>query len=136
MKAQRVFAYLIDGILIGILSSIICFVAGIEVQTLWSSGTGIRILYNPVMLMTLGVATVYFLTDVMNGGSPGKKLLGITVTYDPGKDKFSTALTRSLVKVLSIHLLIGIIMFFLSDADSSLHDKVTGTRVQKKVVVA
>ena len=131
MKTQRVLAYIIDAILIGIVSSILCFLAGLDVKTLWSSG-GIRVLYNPVMLMNLGVAAVYFLTDVLNHGSPGKKMLGLVVMHTiPDRDRFATAAIRSLVKVLSIHVLIGIIIFLIRDQYSSLHDKVAGTRVEK-----
>lgn len=137
MKAQRVFAYLIDGILIGILSSILCTILGLKVSTLWVSPAGIELMYNPVTLFWIATGVAYFLTDVMNGGSPGKKLLGLTVVQNtPEKDRFSTAATRALVKVLSIHLLIGVILFIAGDADSSLHDKVSGTKVQKKLVVA
>ncbi|HLF62327.1 MAG TPA: RDD family protein [Saprospiraceae bacterium] len=144
MKAQRVFAYLIDAIFIGVLSSVICMVTGLQIETLWTSGIGLRFVYNPVALLSLGVAVVYFLTDVMSGGSPGKKILGLMVSRNipvptgrqVEKDRFSTAITRSLVKVLSIHLIVGIILFLIGEDNSSLHDKLSGTRVQKKVVVA
>lgn len=137
MKAQRVFAYIIDGILIGILSSILCAIFGLKVSTLWTSPAGIEFMYNPVTLFWIAVAAAYFLTDVMNNGSPGKKLLGLTVVQStPEKDRFSTAATRALVKVLSIHLIIGIILFIAGDPDSSFHDKLSGTRVQKKLQVA
>lgn len=137
MRAQRIFAYIIDAILIGIVSSILCAITGFEIRTLWTSDFGIYILYNPVTLLTLGVAALYFLTDVMSAGSPGKKMLGLAVTQNSDeKDLFPTAITRAVVKVLSIHLLIGVIMFFFAEEHSSLHDKVSGTSVQKKVVVA
>lgn len=136
MKAQRVFAYIVDGILIGILTSILCAILGLKISTLWSGGV-VDIVYNPVALFSLAMAAVYFLTDVMYDGSPGKKLLGLTVIRStPEKDRFSTAATRALVKVLSIHLVIGVILFIVGDPDSSLHDKLSGTKVQKKLAVA
>lgn len=137
MKAQRVFAYIIDGILIGIMSSILCAIFGLQISTLWSNGAGIDILFNPVALFTLAMAALYFMTDVMYNGSPGKKLLGLSVVQSsPEKDRFSTAATRALVKVLSIHLIIGVILFITGDQDSSLHDRLAGTKVQKKLQVA
>ncbi len=136
MKAQRVLAYLIDAIFIGILSSVICMITGLEIQTLWTSG-GLSVLYNPVAILSLGVSALYFLTDVMSGGSPGKKVMGLVVTQNaPEKAGFSTAITRALVKVFSIHLIVGIILFLIGDANSSLHDKLSGTSVQKKAVIA
>ena len=135
MKAQRIFAYIIDAILIGILSSIVCFVSGFSIQTLVAAG-GLAIFYNPVSIVALIVSAVYFLTDGMSGGSPGKKVLGLMVTPSLQKDRFSNAVTRALVKVLTIHLIVGVILFLIErDGGSSLHDKVAGTRVQKAIPV-
>ena len=135
MRTQRIFAYIIDVIIIGILSGILCSIVGLEVKTLWSSAEGVRVIYNPVSLVGLAISALYFLTDVMTEGSPGKKLLGLRVIPpSPEKDMFSTAATRALVKVISIHLFIGVILFFLMDP--SLHDRLAGTTVNKKAALA
>lgn len=135
MKAQRIIAYIIDAIFIGIVCSILCLVAGLEVQSVWASG-GIEVMYNPVTLFWLGTSVLYFLMDGLRGGSPGKTILGLTVTSGSTATSLSAALIRSLVKVLSIHVLIGVILFLIGDEGSSLHDKIAGTRVQKKIAVA
>lgn len=135
MKAHRVIAYLLDAIILGVISSILCFLAGIELEIVSLSHAGAHIIYNPLVLMNLGVGIVYFLTDVLYGGSPGKKMLGLQVNMiSAGNDRFRSALVRSLIKVLSIHVLIGVIFFFLMD--SSLHDKAANTRVGRKVAIA
>jgi uncharacterized RDD family membrane protein YckC len=137
MKAQRVFAYIIDAIFIGVISGILCTITGLNITTLWAADFGVAAFYNPVSMISLAVAVVYFLTDGLSGGSPGKKILGLAVTpVSPAKERLPMAITRALVKVISIYVIIGIILFFTSDEHSSLHDKLAGTRVQKKIAIA
>lgn len=131
MKAQRVFAYIIDVLLIGILTSVICAISSLQIRLLWESNL-VEVLYNPVTLVSLAVSCMYFLMDVLRGGSPGKKLLGLTVSAGGSGQSFGTALTRSAIKVLSIHAIIGIIIFLAGNEHTSLHDKIAGTRVEKK----
>jgi uncharacterized RDD family membrane protein YckC len=134
MRAHRIFAYIIDSILLGVLTSLVCFIIGLDITMLFVRETGIRILFSPVSIVAFVVSTAYFLTDVLRNGSPGKKILGLRVSVTtPG---LGPAVTRALVKVFSINIIIGIILFFFGDAHSSLHDKAAGTRVDKKMVTA
>ncbi len=130
MRARRILAYLIDIVLIGILCGIIGLILGISPQALWTSGTGVSLVKNAFAQMSLVVSALYFLTDVLWGGSPGKKLLRLTVVrkVDAGA-KFGQAIIRAIVKVISINLLFGIVLFFVYGPGSSLHDRISGTTV-------
>ena len=129
MRINRIIAYVIDAILVSIVIGILGPLFGMHPTTLWTNNAGIEILYNPTMLFSTGIFILYFLTDVMMGGSPGKKLLKLSVTGNTG---IGAALIRSVVKMISIGLIIGIILFFVFEDGSSLHDKAAGTRVQRR----
>lgn len=132
MKGRRIIAYIIDAILIGVASGILCALAGITPLTL--SGNGVDILYTPGTWVSLGIAVLYFCTDVWIGGSIGKKLLGMhVIPLTADKDKGGVAVIRAFVKVISIHLIFGIIIFFLGESDSSFHDRIAGTKVVQGV---
>jgi len=136
MKGQRIIAYIIDVVIIGIISGILCALLGLSLVTWWAE-PGFRIIYNPVSWVSFGVSVLYFMMDVWNGGSVGKRLLGLTVTITaPGRERVSTAFIRAFLKVISIHLIFGIIVFLIWDAHTSFHDRIAGTQVNRRDSVA
>jgi uncharacterized RDD family membrane protein YckC len=75
---------------------------------------------------------LYFFTDVWIGGTIGKKILRLAVIQTkPGNSKASAAFIRAFLKVITISLIFGIILFLVGAEDSSFHDKIAGTKVSK-----
>jgi uncharacterized RDD family membrane protein YckC len=132
MKLNRIIAYIIDVIIIGVLSGILCAIFGISAITLWAE-SGVSIIYNPVTWVGLGLSVLYFFTDVWMGGTIGKKLVGLSVIQtNPESAKASAAFIRAFLKVISINLLFGVILFLIGEEDRSFHDNIAGTRVSKR----
>lgn len=130
MKARRILSYIVDTIIAGVLAQLIVMLMfSIPAKELFSVGF-LRAELRPELAVQLGVFILYFLTDGLYGRSPGKRLFGLRVVFNENKgSRLTTAIVRSVVKVLSISLLFGIIVFFIMPGDTSLHDRVAKTKV-------
>lgn len=122
---QRVFANLIDFILIALAGWAIGLIFGVNI---FKESWGVK-WFNNILTM------IYFI--VMEAGSKnatlGKQIIGIKVVTTNGTPiTFQDALVRNLCKILSaVLLLIGFIMVAFSVKKQGLHDLIAGTLVIK-----
>lgn len=117
----RVLAYIIDGILIGIVVGIL---------TLTSDNQGA----NSTVSTLVGWLYFAFLESSARQATFGKSLLGLAVVDEQGQRiSFLRATGRYFAKFLSaIILLIGFIMVAFDSRKQGLHDKLAGTLVLKR----
>lgn len=119
----RVAAYLIDAIILGIISTILTL--GVDDRTTASGGVSTLLgwLYFAIMESSSRQATF------------GKSLLGLAVVDEQGQRiSFLRATGRYFAKFLSaIILLIGFIMVAFDSRKQGLHDKLAGTLVVKRM---
>jgi uncharacterized RDD family membrane protein YckC len=142
---MRFLAIIIDGIIIGVVGTIITIPFGLAM-----GGAGLRLGSNPdpaqvmailpaimgmlglsfLIRMALAMAyEVYFLTT--KGATPGKMALGLKVTRaDGGPISIGLAVGRFFAKYLSfLTFCIGFIIAGFDGEKRSLHDHICGTRV-------
>jgi uncharacterized RDD family membrane protein YckC len=135
----RVVAYIIDAILIGIVTSVVGSVLGLDngmgalltgdmEAAAASGGTGAN-------LVSLAIGIAYFagMESSSMQATLGKKALGMVVTDVNGnRISFLRGVGRYLAKILSaLILLIGFIMVAFTERKQGLHDMLAGTLVYK-----
>ncbi len=134
---RRVGAYLIDIILLGIISSILGSVFGIGTTTTELGDMSAAYSYSAddagsgALSLLLGIAYFAGLESSSMQATLGKKLLGMVVTdLDGNRISFLRALGRYFAKILSaVILFIGYIMVGLTERKQGLHDMIAGTLV-------
>lgn len=135
---RRVGAYIIDVIVISIISGIIGGIFGIGLGTSVAATGGsvddVQSLGNSLGgLIGLAIGIAYFcgMESSSLQATLGKKALGLVVTDDNGnRIGFGKALGRYLGKILSGLILgIGYLMVAFTDKKQGLHDKLAGTLV-------
>jgi uncharacterized RDD family membrane protein YckC len=126
----RVVAYILDGILLGVVSSILRFVTGAHIETVdfahfdYTTNVG-----------SLLIGWLYFalMESSQRGATVGKMAVGLRVVTDQGQRlSFANATGRYFAKFISaIILFIGFIMVAFTDRKRGLHDMIAGTLVVK-----
>ena len=129
----RVVAYVIDVILLGVVSSVVGMVVGTGAMM---SGTDPA---NPAYWGTQGISFVigllYFalLESSERGATLGKMAVGLRVVTDQGQRlSLANAIGRYLAKIVSAIILgIGFLMVAFTERKRGLHDMIAGTLVVK-----
>ena len=123
----RVVAYIIDAILLSIVSGILGFATGIDFY-----GTHFNLLANGTSLV---IGWLYFalMESSARGATVGKMAVGLRVVTDQGERlDFGHATGRYLAKIISAVILgIGFIMVAFTDRKRGLHDIIASTLVVK-----
>jgi len=124
----RAGAYIIDGLLIGVINFVIGLVIGLVLP---ESLAGI---IGGVIGLLIGVGYFAYMESSEKQATFGKQALGLIVTdMDGGRISMGTAIIRYLAKILSaIILLIGFFMVFFTEKKQGLHDIIAKTLVIKK----
>lgn len=123
----RAGAYIIDGLLIGVINFVIGLVIGLVLP---ESLAGI---IGGVVGLLIGVGYFAYMESSEKQATFGKQALGLIVTdMDGGRISMGTAIIRYLAKILSaIILLIGFFMVFFTEKKQGLHDIIAKTLVIK-----
>lgn len=129
---KRVLALIIDMIIIGIIHYTLVSTLGFNAFNfpIWTFPNGMH--FNISLLSTLVFIIYFTLFDFSSlKGSPGKKILSISVVKDDNsKMNLTKSLLRAVIKSFSFSVLfIGFIPAFFSENKKSLHDKIAGTVV-------
>lgn len=147
----RFVAFIIDGIIIGVLQAFIIvpilaaagfgFASGIqngdmtEAEAIGMIGT-IMATMGTTIIISYAILILYFtfMESSKFQATVGKIALGLIVTdLNGGKLDFTKALVRNLCKIISSMILyIGYIMAGFTDKKQGLHDMIAGTLVLKK----
>jgi uncharacterized RDD family membrane protein YckC len=126
----RVVAYILDGILLSIVSGIIGFFAGVRIDA-----TDFTNFNYTTDAASLAVGWLYFalMESSARGATVGKMAVGLRVITDQGQRlSFANATGRYFAKFISaIILFIGFIMVAFTDRKRGLHDMMAGTLVVK-----
>ena len=126
----RVVAYIIDAILLNIVSGIVGMVIGFNMYTADMNQFDAR-----GSLVSFVIVWLYFalLESSVRGATVGKMAVGLrVVTESGGRLSFMHATGRYLAKFISAIILgIGFIMVAFTDRKRGLHDMVAGTLVVK-----
>jgi uncharacterized RDD family membrane protein YckC len=122
----RAGAYLIDGIVLWIVSFVIGFIAGLMV-----GGEETAAVIGALLTLVIGIAYFTLFTASEWQATPGKRLLGIYVIQDDGGPIAAPrAFGRYWAYLVSwIILLIGFIMVAFTEQKTALHDMICRTRV-------
>jgi len=125
----RVVAYIIDAILLSVVTGILARLMGVNIFT-----TGLE--FDPTTnLASLAIGWLYFslMESSERGATLGKMAVGLRVVTEQGQRlSFLNATGRYFAKFISaIILLIGFIMVAFTDRKRGLHDMIAGTLVIK-----
>ncbi len=131
MRAKRILAFIIDALIIGVLTSVIVYgFTDLRAEEITRLDWGVVGMYDSAWYIHFLISVLYFLMDGIYGKTIGKRIMNIRVAAQTaGNIGFFKAAIRSLVKVVSINLLVGIILFFFMKSNSSLHDRAAKTQV-------
>lgn len=125
----RLLAFIIDAIVVGIISGIIGAITGtsIDPNTLGTPGAASA---NPYGTIISIIYTIGFW--VYSGATPGKMLLGMRiVTLDADKPTFGQAIVRYIGYIVSaVVILLGFI-WIAGEQRRGWHDRIAGTYVVK-----
>lgn len=135
----RVLAYIIDGIIMNIVGSILGAIFGISMVPLSGMGANENLLASGAMFGVLGLSFVinwvYFagMESSKFQGTVGKLAMGLVVTgMDGERISFMRATGRYFAKILSaVILCIGFIMVAFTQRKQGLHDIMANTLVYK-----
>jgi len=136
----RVVAYMIDMIILGLLTIPINVVGLFVIGTTKGTQDQLDAVTGRIMLIAFGVCTIvailYFsvFESLKPQATPGKMVMRVEVTDSNGKRvSFGRALARNLAKILSsIPFNIGFLMAAFTGRKQALHDMVTGCLVVKQ----
>lgn len=136
----RFIAYLIDGVIIGIPSTIIMFSVGaFSIGAMFSESPGAFVAGSAVYyvgMLGLMVGTIAYYIGMECSkyqGTVGKKLLGLKVVDEEGKQiTLGKSTIRYFSKILSSILYIGYIMIGITEKKQGLHDMIARTYVVRR----
>jgi uncharacterized RDD family membrane protein YckC len=120
---KRLVAYIIDGIIVGIVAGIIQFVVG-------SSDSGGIVLIGSILLLVWSVGYyLYFWTR--NGQTPGKVAMGIKIVTTSGEPiSIGKAIVRYIGYIISSFVIgLGFLWVIWDARKQGWHDKIAGTLV-------
>ncbi|ANH83989.1 hypothetical protein A8C56_15600 [Niabella ginsenosidivorans] len=139
---ERLGAYIIDAIVVGIPTNIIASVLGLGATmrsidpATGAVSEGFWAMYSSFLLVSIAISWLYFalMESSEKQATLGKMALRLKVTDMNGQRiSFLNATGRYFAKVLSgLILLIGYLMVLWDDKRQALHDKLAGTLVVKK----
>ena len=126
----RVVAYIIDAILLGIVSGILGLVTGVS---LYAGGLAHFNYFANGASLVIGWLYFALMESSQRGATVGKMAVGLRVVTDQGQRlDFGHATGRYLAKIVSAIILgIGFIMVAFTDRKRGLHDIIAGTLVIK-----
>ena len=126
----RVVAYILDGILLSIVTGIIGFMTGMSIDT-----NDFAHFDYTTNIGSLVIGWLYFslMESSARGATVGKMAVGLRVVTDQGQRlSFANATGRYFAKFISaIILFIGFIMVAFTERKRGLHDMIAGTLVVK-----
>lgn len=131
---RRVVAALIDGLLVGLLSSPLWFVLGFLFDASTPTGeAGYSFVTNTLSLI-LGLGYYSLMESSPRQATVGKIVMGLAVADEQGnRISFQRAAMRYLAKYLSAAIfMIGFIMVAFTEKKQGLHDKLVNTIVLRK----
>lgn len=131
MRVKRILAFIIDALILGVLTSVIVYgFTDLRPKEITRLDWGAVVMYDRAWYIHFLISVLYFLMDGIYGKTIGKRIMYIRVeAQSAGNIGFLNAAIRSLVKVVSINLLVGVILFFFMKSNSSLHDRAAKTQV-------
>ena len=131
---ERVGAYIIDVIILGVIGLVIGLFIG-QSRTIYTDSSFYTVYFSTSNLISLVINWLYFAIQESSASQAtiGKRALGLKVTsMNGGRISFGQASGRFFGKILSaIILLIGFLMMLWDDKKQTLHDKLAGTLVVK-----
>ncbi len=139
---RRVFAILVDSILIGILFSVLTHFFGTTTHvgsTSTNLATQSTLSGIPSMVFSVVTILYFIIMEWQVGGTLGKMILGIKVTdLNGNKISFGSAFLRNLLRIVDafpyvIPYLTGLIVVLTSSQKQRVGDKVAKTLVIRKV---
>ncbi len=128
----RVGAYLIDAVVINVVTFVISFAFGMLIPAVGpDAALGLTLVLQAISLGLTAGYFIYFHGSARHQATLGKKAVGIRVICADGQDvSFARALGRYFASFLSAIILgIGYIMAGFDDEKRTLHDHICSTRV-------
>jgi len=130
----RLGAYLLDGLILGVIATVLMIPLGIVIQISARKAPGLAI---PVAIVSYLLVMVLCLAYILipwakSGATPGKKILHLKIVRDDGVEPlgYGKAMIRMLGYFLSGFILyIGYLMILFNDEKKGLHDMIAGTHV-------
>ncbi len=131
---RRVVAALIDGLLVGVLSSLLWFVLGFLFDASTPTGEASYSFVTNSLSLILGLGYYSLMESSPRQATVGKIVMGLTVADEQGnRISFQRAAMRYLAKYLSATIfMIGFIMVAFTEKKQGLHDKLVNTVVVRK----
>jgi len=126
----RVFAYVIDSILLSIATGVLALIAGVNIFMGNTGNFGLT-----TNLISIAIGWLYFalMESSQRGATVGKMAVGVRVVTGAGEQlSFLNATGRYFAKIISaLILLIGFIMVAFTERKRGLHDMIADTLVIK-----
>jgi len=124
---QRLVAYIVDGLIVGIAQVIIGFILGAILPASLAS------VVSGVIGLIIGIGYFAYLESSEKQATIGKQLMKLKVTdIDGGRISMGTAILRYLAKILSaLILMVGFLMVLFTEKKQGLHDILAKTLVYK-----
>ena len=131
---RRVVAALIDGLLVGVLSSPLWFVLGFLFDASTPTGEASYSFITNSLSLIIGLGYYSLMESSPRQATVGKIAMGLTVADEQGnRISFQRAAMRYLAKYLSATIfMIGFIMVAFTEKKQGLHDKIANTVVLRK----